>query len=303
MSNAAEYTSTSAAASRAQNVHKRHATRTAFFGFLAACLGGVMLYSGLAPKTSSAGLLAAALQGAFLVTAFYSAVMVSTQKPYRTWAALRGQAEARRIRHFQMLLACEESAAEGELPYKPLALEYVRAYLLEDQREWFQSRRSEFSAEVKRRVAWQVLAVGLIGVAGAQMAAAAMTTDPFRPFLPPAVTAFVDQLIEITDIKTIVLLGLVGGALQTLVTCRAAISLADRNSATYARMVEVLGELLEQPLEDARRAAATGDALMLERYWSTVSFELIGEQREWGAALSTAQLLTLDRMAGLSESR
>jgi hypothetical protein len=300
--NVASYKSDGEAASKAQDRHKRHATRAALFGLLAACLAGTILYMGLSPKTSALGLAAAALQGTFLAVAFYSAVVVSIQKPYRTWAEHRGQAEARRIRHFQMLLAADEPAGGNELQYKPLALEYVRAYLLEDQKAWFQRRSSDFTAEVKRRVRWQIFALSLVGIASAQMAAVAITTDPIRPFLPASFTSFVDSLFDLADLNAFVLLGLVGGALQTFVTCRAAISLADRNAATYGRMVDVISEILGKPLDDARRASISGDALTLERFWSTVSFELIGEQREWGAALSTAQLLTLDKLAGLSEN-
>lgn len=296
------YGEASAAAVTAQARHKRYARRAAWYGFLAAVVAGLMLYLRETPISSSLGAVLGGLHLFFLGLAFWAGLVISTRKPFRTWAQARGQSETRRIAHFEAIMLAKERAGQGELALAPLQLEYMRAFLIDDQRTWFTNRSPDFAREVQRNRLWRVAALAFI-VFAALPAVATLIEQPIVSAWTAALLPYARWITRTFDQNVFALLGVVGGALQTLITLLAATSLAARNAESYGFMAERLGALSGDPLTAARAAAASGDPNALIGYWIDVSFELKGEMREWSGSLATAQTLVRDDFPGIRIDR
>lgn len=300
--NAQAYATADIAARAAQERQQTHTRRAGVFGFLATVIAALMLYLGLSPTHGFAGGLLGVLYVLSLGLAFASAAIINMRKPYRDWGRLRGEAEALRIRQFKSLLETEEPHSAGELPFLPLALEYVRAYLIDDQRQWYARRSGDFRAVISRNFRLRVLGLVLVAMAAVPTVVAIFGSDALKSWWP-RVASWSAWLRGAVDPQMFALAGVAGGALQTLITALSAASLAERNATTYGRMAETLGDLGGAPLQDARAAAAADELAKVGEFWTTVAFELIGEHREWGGALQTAQLLVLDRLGDIRRVR
>jgi len=292
----AEYEVNDKAAAEAQKSQKLHTRRAAFLGCAATLVAGLMLYFGLAPTESRWGMAFAAVYVACLAVAFWSTIVISYWRPYRAWAEARGRAETLRIGHFKAVIEADEKVSDQELPLKPLELEYVRAYLMEDQQAWFKRRAGDYDRQVKWNGMWRTFALGLIVISVIPVAAATVIHLSFLTAVPGLmpVANFINTLY---GGQLLALGGVIGGSLQALISTLAATSLAERNAAKYKRMTEVLGAFLGAPLTAAREAAVNGDERQLVRFWTQVSYELTGENREWNAALDVAHLLTLEKLS------
>lgn len=289
----ARYDAHSAAAEGARDKHKALAGRAALSGFLVAATAGVILYVGEKPNASWWALGLTTLQVVFVVAALGSAGLMMWLKPYRDWNKERSLAEQQRLAHFKMLLSTRETANAGELPYEALVLEYVRAFLLDDQRRWFAKRAQDFAPTLKRIRALRLLALGLITIAAAPAVLAVLASGPIDE-IAPSIAAWSDRVAERLSVELAALAGVLGGALQTLVTSLAATSLATRNVTAYANMVIRLDEIAAGALAEARAEAATGGSAATGRFWADLAFELAAENREWSAAQRIAQLTMLD---------
>lgn len=293
----ARYDHLSSAAEGARDRLKLHANRAAVGGFLVAALGGVQLYLDAAPASGIVPFVIAALQVACVVLALWSAVVITFRRPQADWSRHRSEAEHQRLAHFKSLLSAEAEPRPGELPLPPLALEYARAYLLDDQLRWFRRRARDFAPTVRRIKRARILAMLLIAAATLPTILALVRAPEVAGALP-ALAAWGEWLRQRLDIDLALLAGVVGGALQTLVTTFAATSLASRNAETYERMAQRLAALAGAPLEHARKDAAAGRPATTSALWAELVFELSAEHREWSAAHRTAQLIVLDRSSG-----
>lgn len=299
----ATYERHSDAAEGARDRHKSLASGAAISGFLVAIIAGVILYIGEKPTESWRALGLTALQVVFVLAALWSAARIMWLKPYRDWNEERSRAEQQRLAHFRMLLSARETAHAGELPYEALALEYVRAFLLDDQRNWFTRRAGEFAPILARIRGLRLLAILLIAIAAAPALLAVLSSGPIDE-LWPALPGWSDSIAAYLSVGLAALAGVVGGALQTLVTSLAATSLASRNVASYTGAANRLAEIAGTPLDDARADAARGSSAANGRFWTDLAFELAAENRDWCAAHRIAQLTVLDQMpAGELPSR
>lgn len=291
------YNAHGAAADGARDKHKSLAAYTAVNGFLVALIAGSILYVGEKPTESWRALGLTTLQVVFVLAALWSATLIMWVKPYRAWNKERSLAERQRIAHFNLVLSAREPAAPDELPYEALALEYVRAFLLDDQRQWFIKRARDFAPQLSWLRALRLVAIALMALAAVPAVLTVLASGPVDEIWPE-LPRFADRLAGYVSVERAALAGVLGGALQTLVMSLAATSLAGRNFSTYSRMAEQLTALSGPPLEVARQEAALGGREATARWWTELSFELAAENREWSAAHRMAQLTVLGQMPG-----
>lgn len=292
------YETHSGTASSARDTHAHHTSRAAVAGFLVAAIAGIMLYYGLKPNEGYAGPALALVQLVAAVYSVRSVLAITLFKPHHAWSRSRSDAERQRIDHFRRILMAPDPAATppaaGELPLAALKLEYVRAFLLDDQRNWFAKRAGDFTPSVRWNKAGRIFAALLVTLAGVQ-ALLSFVRVPMAAEMAPALASWIQGVATAIDLKLLSLAGVIGGALQTLLITQAASSLAHRNARSYAEIVERLDALSADELGKARQAVAAGDAAALDRFWAQLSHELVAEHREWTAAHKTAHLLVLDK--------
>ena len=120
---AGQYQTCDAAAGKAQQRFKHWGWLAAYSGFLAAGLGGGLLYLGPEPSMawarSNLGLAQSILLGLSLVFAFLLYVL----KPYRKWRVQRGDAEAKRLQVFALMMSDRGTVTGGDPLLLPLQLE------------------------------------------------------------------------------------------------------------------------------------------------------------------------------------
>lgn len=90
--------------------------------------------------------------------------------------------------------------------------------------------------------------------------------------------------------------GVFGGGLQTLATSLSALSLAERNRRSFARVANVLTEYLRKRLPSVREAAVQDNDLVVERFWSSIRTELAAENRARNEALGLSSTFILDEV-------
>lgn len=290
------YATASVAAVEAQKQHRGIGKYSAWFGFAATAVSGLLLF--LQWKTDTWN--GAALYTVHMLclgSALLAALLLRLRRPGDAWGKARSRSEGTRLSHFEAIREAERHAEPvdpHELPFLVVALEYIRAYLLEDQRDWH-AREGE-------KVKWAARLIAVPRWLGVLLLLAA--------FLPAASDFFLSQARSapggLVNLATMVkgwmgpngaaLAGLLGGALQTLAANLAALSLAERNRRSYARISEVLTHYLGKPLDDARTAAASGDHRSVDRYLWAVRTELIAENRAWNEALGMSSDFVLDEL-------
>lgn len=299
---ASDYNAFSRTATDRQTAHKRNARRAATFGFAAAVTAGLMLYLGATPSSGTLGVALASIYVTFILIALGAGSYVTWWKPYRGWIDQRSQAERLRIRYFHDLLdAAPPRSGEGQSEFTALKLEFVRAFLMEDQRDWFSGKALTASNEVEKGLRWKLAAFTLVFLASVPVGINILSEPRIAGMLPQSMNSIISWFGGIgasvgLDAKILVFAGVAGGALQTWLTSVSAASLADRNALVYARMVETLDELGKGKFAAARAGASCGDMRPVEDFWRDLSFALMAEQEGWSDALQTAQLLTLDKL-------
>ena len=139
ISDAAEkYQLADMAAIRAQTTFARLGRTSAYAGFIAAVLGGFMLY--LNPSNEALRSYVGLAQFVFLLISMFTALALFLFKPYRTWRTQRSAAEALRLQIFAYMMSGRAEAREMDAPLLPLQLECFRRHLLVDQRLFFARR-------------------------------------------------------------------------------------------------------------------------------------------------------------------
>jgi len=290
-----------------QTAQRKNARRAATLGFGATLVAALMLYLGVTSSGSVAGTVLTGLYGVLIVAALAAGGYVTYCKPYRRWITERSAAEQLRIRYFQRVLsAATPVPSTPGTPLSPalleLQLEYVRAFLMDDQRDWFARSAKDAARDVKRAKHSRLAAYTLVVAASLPFAFSFLGTPEVSSHLPAWFSAIVAAISGVgtdlgIDAKLLALTGVAGGAMQTLLTSLSAMSLADRNAIVYARMVTKLDKIAAKHLPTARAAAAAGTRQPIEAFWRDLSFALMAEHEGWGDALNTAQLLTLDKLS------
>jgi len=119
---AEDYSEADASAGYAQERFKRLGWTAAYSGFLAAFLGGVLLYLGSDPSTQSMRTNLGLLQSILLGVSLFCAFLLFLLKPYREWRVQRGDAEVRRLQIFALMMSDQGTAGENEVPLPCLSL-------------------------------------------------------------------------------------------------------------------------------------------------------------------------------------
>ena len=269
---------------------------TAYTGFLAAVLGGVLLYIGSAPDSERWLLVIGITQFVLLAISLMGSLALYTLKPFLTWRQQRGEAEAERIGVFARIVADPGEGNGEDKLLLPLQLECFRRHLLEDQRDYFKRRGRQHRRTVRRVQILRAVALALIVLAALPLLA---KLQPFT-WLPNWIRTLMTWLpLEGRGVPEMYALGgLVGGALQGLLAALAVISLAERNAGKYERMVERLNVYCKDRLELARTAAATDDGLLVGEFARQVACDLAAEASEWVAVQEALASITLERIAG-----
>ena len=207
------------------------------------------------------------------------------------------------MEHFRTLLSIDQSSTPCPLPAALLLLEYVRVFLLEDQRRWFAAKAGKFETLVGQAALWRALATLMIAAAALPavlpLVVALLPADALLAL--PAMPAIAAWTVEPGNAAALAFVGVAGGALQGLILSLSAISLIDRNAVTYRSMTEVLDRIDRESLPSARAGAISGDRTELEKFWNDLSFQLLSEQREWSAVLGNVQLLALSQLNRLAK--
>lgn len=301
----AQYDKNSREAGRHQTRHKRAALWSVSCGSLAAIVAGVMLYFSVGPTAGTLGIGLASLYFVLILIALTSSVYIAVGKPWTKWKTARNAAETQRIGYFHEIFNAPDPTGDpaGAPSRAALKLEFVRAFLMEDQQNWYARRAEDFQADVARATWQRVIALVLVAAASVPVLISLLSVPLVSQFLPADVADMAASIVALgegLDGKLLALAGVVGAALQTMVTGLAGASLADRNAVVYADMAKALETMGETDLAAARDAAARGDMKALGRFWTKLSGMLIAEQGGWGDALQTAQLLTLDQINPIS---
>jgi len=294
----ATYEAADRAAGRAQATYRRWSRAAYLCRFLAISIGAVALLQlvGAMPKwLAGIGL---GVEYGLIALSLVFAVLLSLRLPFEQWMEHRARAETARIDYFNRVCEAEEPSGPGELPLLPLQLEYFRRYHLDVQRLFYRERGLEHARGAGHTRAWRLATVALVVVA-AIPASLGFLGAWAQPLLPPAL-ARAAELVRGEVVHTLLLvLGIVATALADLVSAVSLVSLDQRNAARYLKNADNLDFLAGDYLEDARAAAAAGDARKVDDFISLVQSYISSEHREWMLARDLAQNLTLENFAQL----
>ena len=270
----------------------------AYTGFLAAVLGGALLY--IASDASEPSLIAiGALQFGFLVVSLTGSLALYAVKPFRAWRRERGQAEAERLNIFTLIMADTSTATEAEAPLLPLKLECFVRHLLDDQRAYFRRRGPQHRRVARRWFRLRILALILIGAACLPLLAKLEAFSGIPDWLRTTISWLQSWLpLKGGNVqKNYALLALLGGALQGLLAALAVISLADRNADKFEAMLERLDSYSEEKLGGARLAATKGDGVAVGEFARQIVSDLAAEASEWVALQAALSEMTLKLIA------
>jgi hypothetical protein len=287
----------------AQKWFNRVALSAAYSGFLAAAIGGLLLYKGALGFAFALGV----LQFIFLAISLLGSVVLYLWKPFRTWRLQRGQAEDARVKYFSTLVALPGDSQDALL--LPLKLECFRRHLLESQIAYFGRRGHEHRATVRLWTAVRIVSLVLIVIAATVPVLPGLTGPSWLSAWVPEWLRMLLSLVPLTGFgvqETYALAGLLGASLQGLLASLSSISLAERNAERYEAMKTHLEETyLGRHLADARAAAAGSRQEAVEAYVSRVADDLLLETSDWGAwhqarAEMTARLLGQHRVPSVT---
>jgi hypothetical protein len=272
---AAEYRAADARAATGQTWFRGLGQASAYSGFAAAALGGVLLYLGAEPSQETLRANLGLAQFALLALSLFCAFALFVSKPYRTWRTERGKAEAVRLRMFALIVGGRSERQDGEAALLPLQLECFRRHLLDDQRKFFARRGPQ-----QRRIVWAWKVLGIVSLLFVLAASAPqlLRLEYVVP-LPEIVRALIERVP--LDQKGYALVGLLGGSLQGLVAALAVISPAQRNAERYQEMRERLDRYAQVELDKVRADAAAANAEAVRDFARRVSDDLAEEGKEW----------------------
>lgn len=178
------------------------------------------------------------------------------------WMTRRAEAEAARLSYF----ACIARVDGWREPL--LALEYVRRFHLDVQRDWLRRRAIELRGEAERRL--QVGAAS-VGIGAAATALAGLLAASINP-----------------GWAALAVLGLIAQAVLAHMESTEATALSRRTAKRYERLYGILTEL-SGLLDDVRARVVAGEAAALPAYVEAINKPLATEYEEWRGAMVDAE--------------
>jgi hypothetical protein len=269
----------------------------AWLAFAATVVSGLLLFLQLTSDTWG-GKALNAIHFFCLAAALAAAIYLRFAKPSAEWADARAKSEAARLAHFDLVrdLHHRYGVPDPSSQIRGIyALECTRAYLIEDQRNWHLSKIEEKKWPARGIAMLRVLAAFALGAAMLPAACEAALSLA-SPLLPPWLAEAARWISAYMGATGAALAGVFGGALQTLATNLASVSLHERNRRAYARVVDLLTRYLGEPLAKARVDAANGDVRAVDRYLWAVRADLQAETHAWNEALGLTSALMLDEL-------
>jgi multisubunit Na+/H+ antiporter MnhB subunit len=268
-------------ASRAQWSYKWKAMGAAFASFLALVLGSVLVLPGYrfmtAEQNSEVGIAQTVLVGLSILLLLGNEL----RNPFRRWMEQRSLAEETRMNLFERVLAIKQQSPgqQNELPLLPLQLEYLRRYLLESQRKYYERHGTRAKWALRGAYFLRGVALLLLIIAGLPL----LWDLRGESFIPGWLDEFAKQMPEksLFAQHVFLALALAGVALKVLVDSHAAISLNYRGAWRYPLIVYELDNLADPHLADARADAAAGEAEPVMRFADSVQKKLMLEHQEW----------------------
>ena len=260
------------------------------------CASILLVVFGLAPSaTDPIVTTLSIIIGLSISLSFMLSLLEKWFDPAQKWMAGRAVAENARMRLFNEAVAAEEPVKANELPLLPLQLEYYRRYQLDVQKRYYEGRGAKHQSVVRWSTGVRVVALVMVLVAGlpeVSSLAGYSSTDWLGAAIDP-------------DLETRIFVGLstIGAALQGWLAARLLMGLDERNAARYMSTAENLIALSGQPLEEARKAASTGDRKAVLGFVALVQEQVSSEHREWISLKQVSPELSLSRLRELSLPR
>ena len=292
-----QYVSANREAIAAQATYKRCARLSALGSLLAVIIASIMLLPRIGGISDEAVTIAAVAQFLLLVLSFLASLWLAWRRPHDTWMRKRADAELARIHLFRQVTTANGASQATGLPVLPLQLEYFRRFHLDIQRLYYGERGEQHRRAVRRRFVWRCIALILIIAAALPI----VWTVQGKDWIPSWVGQWFGHLPPKGELaqRLFLCLGLIGGALQGFLAAYALMSYDDRNSARYGETKENLDDLAARPLDEAREAAAAGDASRVYGFYALVEEQVSSEHREWTAIRQLVPDLSLDRLREL----
>jgi ABC-type multidrug transport system fused ATPase/permease subunit len=216
------------------------------------------------------------LQYAALATSVLCGFRAGRVGPLDRWRAARAAAEDSRTGLFRAVLAPAASAA---LPWQ---LGYFTNRLFDAQRQYFErkTRQHRDALAVTANWSWLGLAllvtIGLIGLLGAINWLYARGVP-----LPPRLLDLARLAQPFDQPRSLLALGVIASALQTVATMRAQVSLSQRNAERFSTVAARFSQMAAIDLPKAQAAATAGDRAGVHEFTDRVMFELDAEAVAW----------------------
>jgi hypothetical protein len=279
------------AALDAQARFRRLGWTAAYTGFLAAVLGGVLLYLGSDPSTETMRSNFALAQSALLGISLLCAFALFVLKPFRKWGSRRGDAEAMRLQIFALIMSGRSAPENNEVPLLPLQFECFRRHLLHDQRDFFARRGPQHRRTV---LIWKGIgAIALLLILGSLLPQ--FVRLEALGVMPDALQKLASGLP--LDQKVYALTGLVGGTLQGLLAALTVMSPAERNAEKYREMLSQLDKYTDEKLDAVRAEAAAGNQDAVGEFAAQVADDLAAECKEWLTLQAVLSAMAPNRLA------
>jgi ABC-type multidrug transport system fused ATPase/permease subunit len=243
----------------------------------AAAIIGALFLSPLGDRVDGALRTAAlGLQYAALASSILCGFRAGRLGPLDRWRDARAAAEDRRTGLFRAVLASPVPAA---LPWQ---FGYFSDRLFEAQRRYFESKTRQHRDTIAVTANWSwlglsvLITIGLIGLLGAinWLSTQGVPLHPRLSDLARLAQPF-DQP------RSLLALGVIASALQTVATMRAQVSLSQRNAERFSILAARFSHMAAVDLPKARAAAATGDRAGVHEFTDRVMFELDAEAHAW----------------------
>lgn len=265
----ARYTEADTRAVAAQAVYKRRSRQAIYARLVAILIGGLFLMPLTAILSAAAVKVGLIIQYACIAAALGLAAYLGAARLFSRWMEARAEAELARLALFDLIVDAEEPSREGELPILPLRLEYFRRYQLDVQCRYYlgRGREHERAAGQSARAVWWLNIFGAL---------------TFLPII--IVAADYVGLIDFSNLVPYLSFMALGTAVSGILGAMAAISsmnLDERNAARYLVVHENLKDLSGKSLEEARAAAARGDAPGVKQFAAAVQRLILAEHQEW----------------------
>jgi hypothetical protein len=272
-------------ADSARRRYKRAAYLRLYAGVTATIIGAVFFLPLETWIGGTARSIPAALQYGCLFIAFMAALWLARATPFDAWMTARAEAEIARINIFYRIIDGIETPGPGELPLLPLQLEYFRRYQLDVQRRYYAGRGQAHARAAGWTRRWQMLSLGLSGLAAAVAVIAGLeVVIDFGIPLPDwikAINGAVQPHLPDWINKAVLALGVIASALFGASVSRSFMNLDERNASRYLTTAANLDYIAGEDLQEARTQAAEGLTEPVHAFVKRIQDMLSTEHQEW----------------------